>query len=519
MNVKRFVSTDMRRAMRQVRSELGPDAVILDTEVFADGAAITAGLEDATTHERNPLPEATAAPIENKTTPLPESPASALATEHGASALSTVRQYRAAPGFEPAPEGAVYPRERVPGNAARPTSIPVAQTRPAPRPDTAPTSYVPPLGEAPFAADAIGGIREKTPPGPGAVQTPLGANPSSTHGAAYRTSASPSETSQPESKDAQPLDTGQAAAMEDMREELSRMRDLIETQVSVMGWTKWTNDDPLRAALLKRLASIGLGGDVAHQLTKAIAGTKDITRAWNDSLALLTRHLVTSDHAVLEHGATLTLLGATGVGKTTSAAKLAAQFALRHGSDQVALISTDSYRIGAHEHLMAYGRIIDCDVYAASDSDNLEDLLRVTRDKRLVLIDTTGNGHRDARRLRELGKATTPGRKLLNYLVLPANAQASFLCDSVRAYRKNNLHGCIVTKLDEAVMLGGVITALARYKLPLAYVTDGQRVPDNLHRADAKLLVDTAVKVLKQRTTTIDDELMAVHFGARVVRP
>jgi flagellar biosynthesis protein FlhF len=201
------------------------------------------------------------------------------------------------------------------------------------------------------------------------------------------------------------------------------------------------------------------------------------------------------------------------VGKTTTIAKLAARAVLRRGADEVALVSTDHYRIGAAAQLEHYGRLLGVRVYPAYDGESLRKVLEILRGRHTVLIDTAGVAGNDPRLNQQLD-ILADANELRATLVLAANTHAQSLDDAVRAYLPLKPHSCILTKLDEAPNLGGALSVLIRHGLPLDYTTDGQRVPEDIAAADARALVCRTAKSLKSNAP--DDGLMAEKFGFAV---
>lgn len=298
-----------------------------------------------------------------------------------------------------------------------------------------------------------------------------------------------------------------------MRAEVNRLRELMEVQMALIGWGKWKERSPRRATLLKRLTAIGLGADIAQQLANDVGKDDELVIAWRKIMTRLINRVKRADDELLTRGGIAALLGATGAGKTTTIAKLAAHFAMEHGAGDVALVSTDNYRIGAHDHLAAYGRIIGATVLNAVDDEQLHDVLARIRHKKLVLIDTAGTGSRECRLGDQVAALSGHGVPVTRYLVLPANSQAATLDRAVHACGREALSGCIVTKQDEAASLGGVLSTVVRHELPIAYVTDGQKVPENLHVADPRALVVEAIAAVKHYSAAVDDDVMALRFG------
>ena len=197
--------------------------------------------------------------------------------------------------------------------------------------------------------------------------------------------------------------------------------------------------------------------------------------------------------------------------------KLAARFALKHGRRGVTLVTTDNYRIGAHEQLRSYGRILGIPVHVASDSRELETLLKRANDTntehRLTLIDTAGMSQRDIRLAEQVSMLNVNGMDIKHYLVLSATGQMNLQDEVIRGFAGISLDGCVVSKIDEAASLGEIISVLIQHKLPVTFVCDGQKVPDNLHRARGKLLVKEAVKLMRSLSKSLSDEELAYTFG------
>jgi len=203
------------------------------------------------------------------------------------------------------------------------------------------------------------------------------------------------------------------------------------------------------------------------------------------------------EREIFDEPGAVALVGPTGVGKTTTIAKLAARFVLKHGAESLALLTTDNFRIGAQEQLMTFGRILGVPVQLIRDSSELSKSLKTLSDKKLVLIDSAGTSQRDKRMHREFSAIRLSASKVRVLLTMSCTAQAAVLAETVRAFRHLAPCGCVLTKVDEAACLGGAISALIRYDLPLAYVTDGQEVPEDMHWAGGKRfsLVDQALEL------------------------
>jgi flagellar biosynthesis protein FlhF len=218
----------------------------------------------------------------------------------------------------------------------------------------------------------------------------------------------------------------------------------------------------------------------------------------------------------LDQGGVVALVGATGVGKTTTIAKLAARYALRHGRERVALVTTDSYRIAAHEQLRTYGRILGIPVRIANSHAELSEALKLLSDKDLILIDTAGMSQRDVRLSEQFALLGEAAPNLKTFLVLSTTTHRSGLGEVVKAFGKVKLDGCILTKLDETTSLGGALSTAVEHKLPVAYVSDGQRVPEDIHIARAPNLIQRAVLVAQQTSQALEQESLNLAFSGMV---
>lgn len=279
------------------------------------------------------------------------------------------------------------------------------------------------------------------------------------------------------------------AALGAMGGELRKLRVALEQQLRRLGGH---DGDPFAAELAARAERLGLGRALADELiAEARAKGLPRERLWPEVCAALGGRIAVVGEDLVNKGGVFALIGPTGVGKTTTVAKLAARFALRYGRRHVALITTDTYRIGAREQLLTFGEILGIPVDSAASREELAALLQEHARKRLVLIDNAGLSQRDLRLAAQLSDlACIP--LIRSYLVVSAGSHPAGLDEIFRAFGRARLQGCVVTKLDEAVTLGPVLGALVRHQVPLVYACDGQRVPEDIHPAATLDLVQRA---------------------------
>jgi len=299
-----------------------------------------------------------------------------------------------------------------------------------------------------------------------------------------------------------------------MQTELKSLRGLLVNQLSGLAWENETKYHPLRARLLQRLIALGLSPQLARDITEKVDEKDDFEHNWRMALGVLAHRLPVHDDIILnQQKSIIAVVGPTGVGKTTTVAKLAARYLLRHGRRRIGLITTDNYRVAAHEQLRAYARIMGAPMRVATDIDSLQDALAAFHDKDLVLIDTAGMSQRDMRLNEQFSLLKDAGHDIQVYLTLAANSQRGVLADVVRAFRVVPMAGCILTKVDETTSLGGSLSVAAEQGLPVAYISDGQQVPEDLHPARAHALVSRAVTIMQDVGVGAKDDPISTMIG------
>lgn len=493
MNVKRFTARTSRDAFKQVRIAFGQDAVVLSTRPCADGVEVLAMAPEALQHFEK---VATAAPKSADPAPVAVDSAgerAILRPQDPPSRRVTSVSQRREPVFDAAPagEGAVeedvkklsmstlsfqdYVRERMlrrrQAELAGESIEPAAST----------TRHEPPQrseSNRPEALEVVGR--------PAGARTASRRTPSDDAAAAV----SPVRLMPAAAADPQATAALQRERAE-MMSELRSMKGLIEDRFGALAFMEKLQREPRQAQLTQRLLDCGFSPALIRKLVASLPVEGD-ELAW--AAHVLSRNLQTGqDEAPLEDaGGVWALIGSTGVGKTTSTAKLAATFAAKHGASQLGLITLDAYRMGAQEQLRSYGRILGVPVHTAHDRASLEDLLDLLSAKKMILIDTAGVAQRDARTTELLDMLSHPSIQRL--LVINASAQGETIDDVASAWRAANCRGVVLTKVDEAVKLGPALDALIRHRLKVTAVANGQRVPEDWHRLSSATLVQRALR-------------------------
>ncbi len=290
--------------------------------------------------------------------------------------------------------------------------------------------------------------------------------------------------------------------------EIHSMRGMIEEQLAGIAWSSAQRRDPVRGHLLRTLLGAGFSARLSKDLLADLATGQSYAQGLAYVKAALERQLPVLDNedALMDEGGVYALMGPTGVGKTTTTAKLAARCVMRFGPEKLALVTTDSYRIGAYEQLRIYGQILGVSVHAVKDAADLELVLAELRDKHMVLIDTVGMSQRDRAVTDQIAMLCSASRPVKRLLLLNACSHGDTLNEVVQAYQRGgqgagtqNLVGCIFTKVDEATHPGALLDMAIRYKLPVHYVSNGQKVPENLALGNRPILVDS---VFEARSTS-----------------
>lgn len=296
-----------------------------------------------------------------------------------------------------------------------------------------------------------------------------------------------------------------------MRKEISGLKDMLQTQLSDLAWKDMERSSPAQVQLLQRHLQMGVHVDLAKKITATANPLDDLETSWRQSLGTLAEQIDVPRTDIINSGGIYALVGPTGVGKTTTVAKIAARCALKHGAKNVALITTDCYRIGGQEQLRTYARILGVPVRVARTHDELNESLNDLLDRRFILIDTAGMNQRDMQLTEKFAVLKNQAHRIKNYLTLSATTQASVLNDIINAFSHLELSGCILTKTDETNSLGGAISALVTHQLPLAYECNGQQVPEDLSVGRPNTLVRQASELMNEQQ--LDPQTVSSYGG------
>ncbi|KGF81343.1 flagellar biosynthesis regulator FlhF [Massilia sp. JS1662] len=454
MNVKKFTAPTSREALRKVRDALGPDAVILSNRPV-DGVVEILALDNDD--------------VASLASPAPES-------EMAAPRPNLRIQEPSFDDLEPAPAPAPRP-------AARPAPAPRAfQEAPAARQPMNPLYDM----DEPAVPPTYVNRRAPQPEAPAFDMAAMTAMMSAAIAQAKESAA---------------------AEMHGMMSEIRAMRGMMESQLAELSWGTTQQREPQKAAVLREMLAAGFSASLSRYLIDKLPAGKDAAESLRWVKTVLARNITTmaDEDAILDRGGVFALVGPTGVGKTTTTAKLAARCVMRHGPEKLALITTDAYRIGGHEQLRIYGKILGVMVHSVKDEADLRIALKELRNKHTVLIDTIGMSQRDQMVTEQVAMLTESGADVKRLLCLNATSTNETLNEVVRAYQGTGLAGAIMTKMDEAASIGNVLDVLVRQKLNLHYISNGQRVPEDLHLADRAMLVDRAFRTKRDAAAQIAD--------------
>jgi flagellar biosynthesis protein FlhF len=501
VKIRRFVAKDMRSALAQIKDELGADAVIMSNKKIPEGVELMAAIDysQALPSTAPDVKDEKAAKREvlNDVVNIGDSSDTQLSTADTSTFQSS---YPSSNAKAPADSLSALLNRQVQQSTALQNQQNITETsiqQPIKHDDdieeqlrsfTQRLSHSKPDGTIPAPYDSAVQVNTVN-----TVNTPISEEHVSLEAEHM---AKKLLASQAAEQQVSPDANVSQQDFDKIQQEMASIRQLLEHQVSGLMWQDMAQKDPQRAVLVTRLLALGLNEQIADQIAGYVPTQTHEAQAWQQATKLISEQINTTQNDIIYRGGVVALVGPTGVGKTTTIAKLAARFAQIHGHEQVALISTDTYRIAGFEQLATYGKIIGCQVKLAKDSQALDVLLQQYAKKKLILIDTAGMGQRDIRLAENLANLVSNTRfRIRNYLVLAANSQQQVMQENVDRFKKVPLSGCIYTKLDESVSIGEIITTSIQNGLPIGYLTDGQRVPEDIKVANAEKLVTLADKM------------------------
>ncbi len=513
MNVKRFFGRTNKDALAKLRAEFGTDAVVLRNKAVNGGVEILAMPDTA-----RGAGQSAAASLPAPEPGFDDAPEAGRSARGGAAASGAgASQALAGEGSAPVPEMNTlsfqqYVRDRIARRSAQSESgeadgpMPRAAAQAAASPEAPARARPQPAMRAPAAEPS--GLKATTPdwrferdglrtapPGPAAASS-AGLQAGAIAEALGEARESITE-----------------AVQSSVLGELRQMRDFISGQLEALAWYEGTRRHPVRSRLLRTLMTAGFSPALARALVNRLPEgcTDELADAWVRK-ALIRNLRADPAGSLIESGGVFAIVGPTGVGKTTSTAKIAARFALRHGTQSIGLVTVDAYRVGGQDQLRSFGRMLGVPVHVAHDGPSLQDFLQLYQGKKLVLIDTAGIGQRDERVDELLDSLSVEGVGKL--LVVNAAAQVEALEEVVNAYRGNEAAGMIISKIDEAVRPGAAIDCAIRHKIRVIGLADGQRVPEDWHWADPRALVEKALSVPSSPTFEFDEEMLGMMFAS-----
>ncbi|MBP6225554.1 MAG: flagellar biosynthesis protein FlhF [Rhizobacter sp.] len=549
MNVKRFTARTSRDALALVRQALGEDAVVLSTRPSAEGVEVLAMAPESMAQIERMATDSTPAAAPTAKSPAAQRPAAGRPGPGRPGVARTQLAARVEP--QPAPEATTveddverlsmstlsfqdYVRERMlkrrqvalqAESAAARAAEPVVE--PVPGPLATRMADAPVARSTPPASNGPSRVAQPTP-GHAPVLSALHSDTDPMYVNAMpvlheppvlheevRTLAEARGRARVAPAATAPLAADASAArrdQQDMMSELRSMKGMIEERFGALAFMEKLQRQPAQARLTQKLIDCGFSPALIRKLAEGM-GT-EVTDEMGWAAGVLERNLLSSDRepALEDQGGVYALVGATGVGKTTTTAKLAAAFATRYGAAHLGLITLDAYRVGAHEQLRAYGRILGVPVHTAHDRASLEDLLELLAGKKMVLIDTAGMAQRDTR-TRELLEMLSH-RSIHKLLVVNASAQGETIEDVLISYHASTCRGIVLSKMDEAVKLGPALDALIRHKLTVVGVANGQRVPEDWHRLSSHALIHRALRPTVGSAYRMDSSEVNLIFAA-----
>lgn len=504
MSVKKFVAPDMRQALKLVRDQLGADAVILSNRKVLDGVEITAALDYDDVVEKHKQKQ-------RRDARLPD-----YADEQSALSAPVVQADRVIKPMAERREQESQRNARVSANVRNERNDRDLNDALVARSD-----HLANLRGAQLAA-VKASVERKTQEKPQKSSEPLWDDNESEYISPAEVAERKHETQlrrqfreKFESSEARLAFDSESAAtqareLSEMRSELNKLRALLDTRFAHVAWSDYSNRHPVEAAAYRQLHRMGISAPICRRLVDKLPASH-VRDGMRMVLQRLHKEIRICEPDVREVGGVIALLGPAGAGKTTSISKIAAAYAMRHGIEDVALVTTDSYRIAGHEQLKTLGKILRVPMRVVTEQHPLEQVLEQLSHKKLVLIDTAGLSNRDQDFEEQMKILDRLPAHVTRWLALASTTQKRILEKAVEDYQTLRLDGCILTKLDECASLGEALSVVVDAKLPVAYTTDGQNIPDDIDRPRVADLLGQAMDLAAR--SELQDEDTAEWFS------
>ena len=489
MKLKRFVAADMRSALAKIKEELGAEAVIMSNKRVANGVEIIAGVETKTVSVEDVPANAHSDDSITSRILKEDSPLSRIIKDDEVTLSSSKGRTSAAAKDTALGKSAGIGGSKAEGFARSLLEILERQKQEQNR------------GQEERKAVSSSVNSNKLPPAPLSEQSglkdlfvkekdrDLARKVETAHGiSSYESKESLNEKNE----------------LSRMRQEVDSIRRLLQFELAGLMSDNKKREEPVRAMIYELLLSSGFEKQLSQELSENIDADASFNFAWRQLASIVEKRLSVGQDEIVTEGGIVTLIGPAGVGKTTTLAKLAARFVMRYGPERVALITADHYRIGAVEQVKTYGRIMGCSTFAIKSLDELPEMLYTLRDKSLVLVDTVGVGLHDERFGTQIAQLKQQSKlKLKHYLVLPATAQRRVLEQAYEHFNSIGLKGLILTKVDESESLADALSLCIKQNLTLSYITDGQRVPEDLSVPVSRTLAVKALSAVENDVAKI----------------
>ena len=504
MKIQRYIAKDMRTALAQVREALGADAVILSSGRIGDEVEVVAAVDFEAVQQA--AAQAVDARAANAARVHAEHERNLQASRHPVQTtrVATSTGRGDARNIEALAEARFAARANALADAqADAHAIAQASEAATARTETTGRHLNVRIDDNDDDADVVMPTQLR----PLVQQPARSAERQPARSAERRASSQISEELAPSFATPPPPTSG-SEAQNALANDMKDMRRMLEAQLQTLTWNDFQRRSPVQAAMHKELAQLGMTTDLAHSLVRKIPADLNFSAARRFALATVARTVQVTGDRWLDKGGIVAFAGPAGAGKTTLLAKLAARWVMRHGPRRIAMISADAVRIGAHEQFHTLGRLLGVNAQNVFDIAELPELLYELRNCQFIMIDTAGTSPRDPELARQLRLLSQMQASIETSLVLPASTQTGAIDEVVQRFALARPTSCCITKIDEAVNLGGMLSALIRHKLAAAYVSDGQRVPEDLAPARAHQLVSKAVEIASHNGNTADDEVM-----------